>query len=183
EGVAELRLEPVAEAGELVPLDGMTFVLLGKPALVLGGRGLRLGNGSLQALDFSGGVVALLPQPGELLLMRALRLGEGALEPVDVAQQPLLLGRGRRPRLGERGLELLDLAAQAVALLGGGTESGEPLEGVAQLLLEPVALGRELVSFAGLALLLLGQPVLVRGGRGLRLGDGGLEARLLLLVS
>ncbi len=78
--------------------------------------------------------------------------------------------------LGESGLEALDLGAQLVTLLGGGAEDCESLEHGAELLLEPVAPGCELVPLDGVPLLLLGETALLLGGCDLRLGEGGLEA-------
>ena len=175
ERVAELLLEPLALGVELAPLGAVQFPLLGETALVLCRRSLRLGECRLQAVELLARARVLVAEPAELLLVRGARLGEDALEPVDVAQQPLAFGRGGSLRLGQRGLELLDLGAQPVPLLGGGVGGGEPLECVTELLLDPVALRGELVAHAGVALLDLGEPAVLLAGRGLRLGEGGME--------
>ena len=83
---------------------------------------------------------------------------------------------------------MLELAAQSVALVGGGTELGQPFEGGAELLAERIALGGYLGDFGRPAVLLLGerglelnelaaQPVAFVGG-GAELGqpfEGGAE--------
>ena len=111
----------------------------------------------MQAVELLAGALVLLADQAELLFVCGPRLGENTLEPVDIALQPLALGLGRSMRLGQRGLELLDLGAKPVLRLGGRLGAGEALECVAELLLDPVALGGELVTLAGVALLCLGE--------------------------
>src|SRR5262249_5115592 len=65
-------------------------------------------------------------------------------------------------------------------LLGRGAENGEPLQHIAELLLEPVALGGELASFGCVQLALLGDATLVLGGRVARLATRRLKALQLL---
>ena len=63
----------------------MSFLLLGEPALLLGGQGLRLGECRLQAVELLTGTLVLLADQAELLFVCGPRLGEDTLEPVDVA--------------------------------------------------------------------------------------------------
>ena len=68
-------------------------------------------------------------QPGQLLLARSLCLADGVLEPLDLCSEP-------------------------VAFLDGGVEGGEALERCSKLLMQPLALVREVAALVGMAALL-----------------------------
>ena len=88
--LVELGLEALEGGPSLVAL------LLKAGELVLTIR--VLGDRSLQALQFCGGLVVLTPKPSQLLLTVDLRLGERAFQRRSVGPQPLLRGDGRTLR-------------------------------------------------------------------------------------
>ena len=192
---AELLLEQRALGEQGLPLFAVKVLLLGEEARLFLGLRLGLGRDDLQPLELRDGAVALGLE-GDLRVANTLRLPQqlpGLLElgrqVVALLDDGAQLGRRAVPYLGQDVLESLDLGAKLVALLGGGAEDGEPFERVAELLLEPLALGRhlvalrpafvalrrELVALDGVPLLLLGQPALLLHRGGLRLGECRLQ--------
>ena len=157
--------------------------------------GLRLGlaGDRPELLELGHGAVALGLE-GDLRLAHAFRLSQQLLCLLELGRQGVTLlddgaqlGRCALSHLGEYVLEPFDLGAKLVALLDRRGGYGEPLEGVAELLLEPlgldgdlVALGSELLALAGVSFLLLGQPVLLLARRRLGLGERGLQTLDLL---
>src|SRR6188472_42986 len=128
---------------------------------------LPICGGGAKLLELGERPVALR-RKGDLRLAHALclhqqllRLGQLGRSAVALLGHPAHFGGAALLSLDVHGPELLDLPAQFVALFGGGAQDGEPLEGVSELLLEPVALGRELFALACVPFLLLGETALV----------------------
>ena len=123
------------------------ILFLGEQARPFLGLCLGLAGDGLKLLELGHGAVALGLE-GDLRLAHALRLAQQLVCLLELGRQAVALlddgaqlGGGALPHLGEDVLEPFDLGAKLVALLDGGRGHGEPLEGVAELLLQPLALG------------------------------------------
>ena len=138
----------VAFGEDFAQLGRVLFALFAERVLVFGERGLRLVERGLQ-------VVALAARA---LLLAAL-LGESLLGPVELAMEALALV----DCLGESGLQLLVLVAC------GGVELAAQL--IEILLVCGLGFGDRLLEPGDLVL----PALLVGGGGGLRLGEGGVE--------
>ncbi len=171
----------------------VTILFLCEQACPLLGLRLGLGGDGLEALELGQGAVSLGLER-DLRLAYPLRLPQqlaGLLElgrePVAFPDDTAQLGRSAFAHLGEDVLESFDLGAKLVALLDGGSGHSQPFERVAELLLEALALGSdlvalcsELVALADMPFLLLGHPPLLLARRGLNLGERILQALDLL---
>jgi len=150
-------------------------------ALLVRGR-LGLGSDAPELLELGERVIPLGGE-SDLRLAHALRLAQHLLRFLELGRESVaFLGnllqfhRAALLHLDEGSLQALDLGTQLVTLLGGGADYCESLENGAELQLEVLGLGGELVPFDGVPLLLVGEPALLLGGCDLRLGECRLEA-------